>query len=80
MDGGQHPSNGQAERAAIIATWPEALRVEFEERAGILEYDGGLTRDWAELKAFIAVQDAEIRRRTEEGLHQRRSSQGPQHR
>ena len=31
-------------------------RIEFEERAAILEYDGGLTREDAETQAFDEIQ------------------------
>ena len=34
----------------------QGLRYEFEERAAILEYDGGLTREDAETQAFDAIQ------------------------
>ena len=38
---------------------PESLpmdwRIEFEERAAILEYDGGLSREKAERQAFIEI-------------------------
>ena len=38
--------------------WPEALqmnwRIEYEERAALLEYDGGLTREEAELREAFA--------------------------
>ena len=33
------------------------LRYEFEERAAILEYDGGLTREDAETQAFDEIQE-----------------------
>lgn len=33
--------------------WPEELREEFEERAAIMEYDGGLSREEAEMAALI---------------------------
>lgn len=38
--------------------WVDAqgLRYEFEERAAILEYDGGLTREDAETQAFGEIQ------------------------
>jgi hypothetical protein len=40
-------------------TGPESLmmdwRIEFEERAAILEYDGGLTRDDADRQAFEEI-------------------------
>jgi ATP/maltotriose-dependent transcriptional regulator MalT len=39
----------------------QGLRYEFEERAAILEYDGGLSRDEADAQALI-----DIRQRMEE--------------
>ena len=36
----------------LTAEWSEELREEFEERAAIMEYDGGLLRDEAEQKAY----------------------------
>lgn len=42
-----------AERIAGIESWTEADLVEwFGERAGILEFDGGLSRSEAEVKAY----------------------------
>ena len=57
----RHPDNGKAERAQAIAQWPEELRADFEERAGILEHEGGLERSWAELEAFCMVSSVERR-------------------
>lgn len=37
---------------AAVETWPEHLREKFEERAGILEYHAGETREDAERMAF----------------------------
>lgn len=34
-----------------VATWPAEARERFEERAGILEFDGGLAREVAEREA-----------------------------
>ncbi len=31
-----------------VSTWPEDMRFLFEERAGIMEFDGKLERTWAE--------------------------------
>jgi hypothetical protein len=39
------------------ADWPEPWRHDFEERAGILEYDAHLTRKSAELWAEKYVRD-----------------------
>ena len=41
---------------AIIWFNEQGLRYEFEERAAILEYDGGLSRDEAEAHALIEIQ------------------------
>lgn len=35
------------------------LLEEFEERAAIIEYDGGLTREEAELQAFLDMKGVE---------------------
>lgn len=35
------------------------LLEEFEERAAIMEYDGGLTREEAELQAFLDIKGIE---------------------
>ena len=35
---------------------PMDWRIEYEERAAILEYDGGLTREDAETQAFDEIQ------------------------
>jgi hypothetical protein len=35
---------------------PEALIESWEERAAIMEYEGGLTREEAEWQAFLCVQ------------------------
>ena len=40
---------------AIIWLDEHGLRYEFEERAAILEYDGGLSRDEAEAHALIEI-------------------------
>lgn len=37
---------------AKVRLWPDDLRVEFEERAAILEYDAGNSRPEAERLAF----------------------------
>jgi hypothetical protein len=38
-----------------VADWPEAARLDYEERAGILEHDGGRPRAEAELFAMRGV-------------------------
>lgn len=40
------------------ADWPEAAREDYEERAAILEYDAGFTRDQAEASAEAMVRCA----------------------
>ncbi len=35
---------------------PMCWRIDFEERAAILEYEGGLTRENAEMNAFDEIQ------------------------
>ena len=42
---------------ADIDDLPIDLRIEYEERAAILEYDGGLTRKDAEMQAFYEIQE-----------------------
>lgn len=37
---------------SIVATWPESLRENFEERAAIMEYEGGMSRVEAEVAAW----------------------------
>lgn len=39
-----------------IDNLPVDWRIEFEERAAILEYDGGLTREDAETQAYDEIQ------------------------
>jgi hypothetical protein len=41
-----------------VAAWPEDAREHFEERAAIMEYDGGLTRAEAERRAEAEVRAA----------------------
>ena len=40
---------------ATAARWSEPWRVHWEERAAIMEFDGGMTRENAELHAFAEV-------------------------
>jgi hypothetical protein len=40
-----------------VATWPADWRENFEERAAIMEHDGGLTRDEAEVSAWRLLRD-----------------------
>ena len=42
---------------ADVTTWPADWRENFEERAAIMEYDGGLTRDEAEVSAWRLLRD-----------------------
>jgi hypothetical protein len=37
---------------ADVASWPSDLREDFEERSAIMEHDGGLPRDEAEVSAW----------------------------
>lgn len=49
-------SNGSAARTQPAES--EALRDAFEERAAIMEFDGGLTREEAEREAWALVVDS----------------------
>ena len=40
----------------LVEDLPNDWRIEFEERAAILQYDGGMTREDAETKAFSEIQ------------------------
>lgn len=42
-----------------IGTWPDAKKDEFYERAAILEFDAGRTRQNAELLAYQQMMGAE---------------------
>jgi DNA primase len=44
-----------------VARWPEDRRERWEERAAIMEMDGGLVRDGAELAAYLIASDAKWR-------------------
>jgi hypothetical protein len=44
-----------ASAARAVAGWPAALRDEYEERAAIKEYDGGIDRSQAEFEAFSEI-------------------------
>lgn len=39
----------------IVSAWPDNIREEFEERAAIMEYDGGLSRQEAERLAYLDI-------------------------
>ncbi len=41
-----------------IERWPQTLRDEWEERAAIIEFDGGEPRPVAERAAYIIVREA----------------------
>lgn len=45
----------QSAAMSAVSKWPSDIREEFEERAAIMEYCGGLQRDVAELRAFEIV-------------------------
>ena len=42
-----------------VTGWPEDLRADFEERAAIMEFDGGLPRLVAERRAYQIIRSAE---------------------
>lgn len=48
------PVNWRAE----VQAWDEGRRLDFEERAAIMEHDGKLPRDVAELRAFLILRNA----------------------
>lgn len=52
-----------AERELERRTWPERMQADYEERAGIKEADGRMSRARAELEAFVEVIEAEYARR-----------------
>lgn len=41
--------------ASAVAKWPEDWRYDYEERAGIMEYDAGYERKEAEFRAYWDV-------------------------
>lgn len=47
---------------AALETWSADERDEWEERAAIMEYDGGLSRKEAEIAAFFSCRKAISRR------------------
>jgi TubC N-terminal docking domain len=49
------PANPPVDWRETLASWPPYLRDEWSERAGISEFDGGLTRELAEESAFRHV-------------------------
>jgi hypothetical protein len=51
------PSTGPQGEVTVdsVAGLPMTWRIEFEERAAILEYDGGLSRDTAERQALREI-------------------------
>lgn len=59
--GDSQPSPARAEDRAVklylkrVEEWPPAARAEWEERAAIMEYDGGLPREQAELVACARI-------------------------
>jgi hypothetical protein len=42
-----------------VESWPEDLRADFEERAAIMEFDGGLSRLMAERRAYQIIRSVE---------------------
>lgn len=49
------------ELPAAVADWPEGWRQRFQERAAIIEYDGGIPRAEAERRAEALVREAHRR-------------------
>jgi len=43
--------------AALVASWPAGWREAWEERAAVMEFDGGLTRPEAEAAAVESVRE-----------------------
>jgi hypothetical protein len=51
-----------------VACWPEHLRDAWEERAAIIEFDAGETRETAERQAYVAhLAEAASAERMEDG-------------
>jgi hypothetical protein len=48
----------QAEIRQAVRTWPVHRRIEWEERAAIMQYDGGLSRERAEKLAYARIKSA----------------------
>ncbi len=48
-----------------VKNWPEDWRAEFEERAAIMEFDGGLSREDAEIQAYEDVLSQRLKVRDE---------------
>ncbi len=44
----------------LIENWPEYWRELYEERAAIMEYDGGLDRVTAEIRAEAVVRELKL--------------------
>lgn len=42
----------------VVKGWPEDLRADFEERAAIMEFDGGAPREEAERRAYEVIRTA----------------------
>jgi hypothetical protein len=56
-----------AGQAVVVASWAKAVREEWEERAAIMEVDGGLHRPQAERQAFeMMVVELEARKPRED--------------
>jgi hypothetical protein len=53
---GPPPARVALDHMQIIATWPEDMRDQWEERAAIMEHDAQLGRSVAERKAFEDIQ------------------------
>ena len=62
---GRREANAASAPSSDRRDWPEDVRVEFEERAAVLELDGGFVRSEAERLAEADVLHR-FRKRTEE--------------
>ena len=51
----QDPEEGAQKAPGIRGRWDEEIRYVIEERAAILEFDAGLSREDAEAKAFAMM-------------------------
>lgn len=45
-----------------VESWPEEVRIDWEERAAIREYDGGMKRSEAEFEAYKDMLRMQARR------------------
>jgi acyl-CoA reductase-like NAD-dependent aldehyde dehydrogenase len=61
------PLNARIARA--VASWPEADQIDFQERAGVLEYCADLLRGDAEERAFLMQVESRGKGRGRGGAH-----------